>query len=100
MNAVAPGLIKTPLWTDHPEKMQMAEKVEDWISPEEVAEAMLKCVQDKDFVGGSIIEIAGQGLRRVESFNDSGPPLTYEKSEPEKLAQEVWDRLSAVGWGQ
>ena len=46
VTAVAPGLIKTPLWTDHPEKMRwVAEEVDEWVTPEEVASAMLDLIE-------------------------------------------------------
>lgn len=37
--AVAPGVIKTPLWTDNPEKLKMIGKAVVWVTAEEVAES-------------------------------------------------------------
>lgn len=97
---VAPGLVKTPLWTDNPEKLAWVHKEQDqWIEPEEVAERMLELVMREDYVGGTVLEIgAGGHHRRVEVFNDPGPsgPGTASSSSDVK---EVWDVLSG-GWGQ
>lgn len=36
INGVAPGVIKTPLWTDNPEKMKMIDENRGtWVYPEE-----------------------------------------------------------------
>jgi NAD(P)-dependent dehydrogenase (short-subunit alcohol dehydrogenase family) len=41
VNGVAPGLIRTPLWTDHPEIMTLVDFSKDeWATAEEVAEGM------------------------------------------------------------
>ncbi|KAK5155316.1 hypothetical protein LTR16_012564, partial [Cryomyces antarcticus] len=42
VNGVAPGLIKTPLWTDHPEKLAFVGEDDTWATAEEVADAMLR----------------------------------------------------------
>ena len=48
VTAVAPGVIKTPLWTDHPEKLKMVDEGADaWVTPEEVAQVMLALVQQE-----------------------------------------------------
>ncbi|GAB7355208.1 hypothetical protein MBLNU459_g5762t1 [Dothideomycetes sp. NU459] len=74
VNAVAPGLIKTPLWTDHPEKMTLIDESQDqWVAPEEVAQAMLDLVEDGDLPGGTILEIGKNSRRVVPQFNNPGP---------------------------
>jgi hypothetical protein len=74
VNAVAPGLIKTPLWTEHPEKLTFVDPNKDeWATPEEVAEAMLRCLEDDDLGGGTILEVGARQTRKVEAFNDPGP---------------------------
>lgn len=55
VTAVAPGVIKTPLWTDHPEKLKMIDSADTWVTADEVAEVMLALVQ-QDKVS-EIIEI-------------------------------------------
>lgn len=42
--AVAPGVVKTPLWTDNPEKLRAVGASDGWITSQEVAEVMLRCV--------------------------------------------------------
>jgi len=97
VNGVAPGVIKTPLWTDHPEKLKMFNpEVDDWATPEEVAKAMLDLVQKPEFVGGTILEVGKDQRRKVEPFNDPGPKgsgNTVSNSEKEK--EEIWKRLKA-----
>lgn len=75
VNGVAPGVIKTPLWTEHPEKLKMLDEEKDvWISPEEVAEQMLRCVEDDEIGAGTIWEVLKQ-CRKVEWRNDPGPQV-------------------------
>jgi len=74
VSGVAPGIIKTPLWTDHPEKLQCFDEAQDeWIEPEEVAHAMLMLIECTDLPGGTILEVGKQQRRVVNAFNDPGP---------------------------
>ncbi|TGO50404.1 hypothetical protein BCON_0184g00090 [Botryotinia convoluta] len=76
ISAVAPGLIKTPLWTENPEKMAFIPKDNpDWVTPEFVAEAMLELIESEEYPGGTILEV-GKVKRKVEVFNDPGPSRT------------------------
>jgi len=97
VNGVAPGVIKTPLWTEHPEKLKMINpEVDDWATPEEVAEAMLDLVQEPEYVGGTILEVGKSQRRIVERYNDPGPKgsgNTVSNSEKEK--EDIWERLKA-----
>ena len=69
VNGVAPGVIKTPLWTEHPEKMTFLDLSKDmWATPEEVAEAMLRCLQEPDLGGGTILEVGANQTRLVEAL--------------------------------
>jgi NAD(P)-dependent dehydrogenase (short-subunit alcohol dehydrogenase family) len=78
--AVAPGIIRTPLWTNHPEKLQMFEEGEDvWATPEEVAVAMLGLVEG-ELKGGTVLEVGKGQTRVVECYNDPGPPLEVKGS--------------------
>ncbi|CAD6442054.1 94cea6f4-2257-45a0-8b47-12b92927dc32 [Sclerotinia trifoliorum] len=76
VSAVAPGLIKTPLWTEHPEKMLFLSKEDPddsyWVTPEFVAERMLELIESEKYLGGTVLEV-GKGVRKVEAFNDPGP---------------------------
>lgn len=74
VNAVAPGIVRTPLWLEHPEKMVNLEPEKDgWVTPDECAVAMLRCVEEGGLVGGTILEIGKDQTRRVENLNDPGP---------------------------
>ena len=90
VTAVAPGFIKTPLWTESPDKMRMIDESKaDWVTPEEVATVMLAMVQqdqisesiigspkDGDNMipvsGGTVMEVC-KVVRKVSMFNDPGP---------------------------
>ncbi|KOS23182.1 Short-chain dehydrogenase reductase 3a [Escovopsis weberi] len=74
VNAVAPGVVQTPLWTENPEKLKLLDLSTDvWVTAEEVAEAMLRCVEDEELVGGTVLEVGAGRTRQVHAFNDPGP---------------------------
>lgn len=100
VNAVAPGLIKTPLWTEHPEKMKITDpELDAWVSAEEVADAMLRCVEDPSVGGGSIMEITKGSFRKVEPVNDAGPPSGSGAANIGVGIEEVYGWLREPGWG-
>ncbi|KAI9843293.1 MAG: hypothetical protein M1837_006508 [Sclerophora amabilis] len=101
VNGVAPGLIKTPLWTEHPEKLKMInDDFDDWVSPEEVAEVMLNCVVQEENVGGTILEIGKGQVRRVEVFGDRGPQgAGIDLPKASICDDDVWKLLGTSGWG-
>ncbi|KAI8938497.1 hypothetical protein NX059_004387 [Plenodomus lindquistii] len=100
VNAVAPGLIKTPLWTDHPEKLTwINEEKDEWATPEEVAEAMLRCLEDEELVGGTVLEVGKQQTRVVGVLNDPGPSgKGHTVSRLGEGDEEVFGWLGGVGW--
>ncbi|KAF6782477.1 nad-dependent 15-hydroxyprostaglandin dehydrogenase, partial [Colletotrichum musicola] len=70
ITAVAPGVVQTPLWTEHPEKLVNLDESQDgWVTPREVAEAMLRCAEDDSVPGGSILEVGKNNTRLVQPFN-------------------------------
>lgn len=118
VTAVAPGVIKTPLWTDHPEKLVMVDdKADAWVTPEEVAEVMLALVQ-QDQVGEIIGDRSGRGpqfavkggtilevsktVREVKPFMDEGPGDRpgNTASDHQAVEEESIQLLSQKGWGQ
>lgn len=101
MNGVAPGIIKTPLWTDHPEKISLFDdKLDAWVEPEEVAEAMLRCVEDDEVKGGWVLEVTKGSSRNVTSFDSPGPsgPGGGISGAAGNVA-EVFSWLGQDGWG-
>lgn len=85
---------------DHPEKLKYIDPERDtWISPEEVAEAMLDCV-DGDMVGGTIVEVTKGKRRKVEAFNDPGPTGDGSSSSGiNRATDEVFGWLGSGEWG-
>ncbi|KAI1627043.1 3-hydroxybutyrate dehydrogenase [Exophiala viscosa] len=120
VTCVEPGLVKTPLWTDHPEKLKIVKEEQDvWVTPEEVAEVMLACVKDNEIPagknsgeregatvpikGGSCIEVLAGALRDVPMFNNVGPYATPRPGNNASDAQKIVDEIEGVlkpGWGQ
>jgi 3-hydroxybutyrate dehydrogenase len=118
VTAVAPGVIKTPLWTDHPEKLKMVdEKSDAWVTPEEVGEVMLALVQqdkvseiigDKtgkgqqyQVEGGTVLEVT-KLVRAVSAFNDPGSSGRSGStvSDMKQVDEETIAVLSQEGWGR
>lgn len=102
VTAVAPGVVKTPLWLDNPDKLKWVDESKDeWVTPEEVAERMLDLITREDYVGGTVLEVGKNQARTVEVLHDpgpSGPGMTVSNREDARA--EVWDKLALEGWGQ
>ncbi|KAF1816745.1 NAD(P)-binding protein [Eremomyces bilateralis CBS 781.70] len=100
VNAVAPGLVKTPLWTDHPEKMKLVNEDKDqFCTPEQIADSMLRLCEKEDMVGGIILEVLPQE-RIVQEYNDPGPnPEHLSLSNGRKGVEDVFGWLGKAGWG-
>ncbi|KAH7377678.1 hypothetical protein BKA66DRAFT_153917 [Pyrenochaeta sp. MPI-SDFR-AT-0127] len=101
VNGVAPGVIKTPLWFEHPEKMKFLDEGKDeWATPEEVAEGMLRCLEEPELGGGKILEIGAKQTRLVEALNDPGPSGPgHTASNLQDQYKEVYEWLGTEGWG-
>lgn len=119
--AVAPGLVKTPLWLDNPHKLRMVEEDKDeWVTPEQVALTMLSVVQDEmigtgpagsvdmessdmkiAIKGGIILEVTSREVREVPLFNNTGPTGKPGAvvSKREVLREETVGLLKP-GWGK
>ena len=115
--AVAPGIMRTPMYLEDPEKLSSIDQKKDaWSDPFEVAEVMLALVERDamsnnvlepqgpedaiKIVGGSIIEATpGGAVRSVAPYNDPGPlgPGALA-SNIMKLEGEIKSTL-APGWG-
>lgn len=102
VNGVAPGVIKTPLWTEHPEKLTFIDESKDeWATPEEVAVAMVRCLEEEDLGGGTILEVGANQTRKVEQVNDPGPSgKGHTVTNIRKNYEEVYAWLGEDGWGQ
>ncbi|PVH96717.1 NAD(P)-binding protein [Periconia macrospinosa] len=102
VNGVAPGIIKTPLWTEHPEKLAFLDAAKDeWATPEEVAEGMLRCLEDSALGGGTILEVGAKQTRLVQALNDPGPSgAGHSVSRLADSYEEVYGWLAEEGWGQ
>ncbi|KAK5108129.1 hypothetical protein LTR62_008783 [Meristemomyces frigidus] len=100
VNGVAPGVIRTPLWLEHPEKMQMIADSDIWVEPEEVAVAMLRCCEDEEVVGGYVMEVSKGKTRWVGWRDDPGPRGEGNSaSNSQNTIDEVFGWLEQPGWG-
>ena len=101
VTGVAPGVIKTPLWTEHPEKLRMLDpEADEWVTPEEVAATMLGLVERPENVGGTILEIGKDRVRRVERLGDPGPSGAGHTVGKMSIGEdEIWELLGGEGWG-
>ena len=122
--AVAPGVVKTPLWLDDPQKRRLlkeeGENKDEWITPHQVAQVMLSIVEKYEvssvpvdvastvnageslvIKGGTILEVTSREVREVPLFNNSGPfgkPGTTVSHEGELWQETVG--LLKPGWGK
>jgi len=69
---VAPGIVNTPIWTPD-RRAWLNEEIDTWVTPEQIATVMLDLVQQKENVGGTILEVGAEKVRMVEALNDPGP---------------------------
>ena len=64
------SLVKSPLWTDHPEKMEQFSYNESFaITAETAAEAMATMVQSQEYPGGSVVKVTLSGMEMIK-FDD------------------------------
>lgn len=61
MTAVAPGVIKTPLWTESPDKFKLITQSDEWVTPEYVADVMMSLVEKEN------VKVAASGARGAGS---------------------------------
>lgn len=117
VTAVAPGVIKTPLWLEHPEKLKMIREGKDeWVTPEEVGEVMLALVQQEEVSniigekngrgqlfpvsGGTVLEVS-KSVRPVHAFNDPGPSNRAGNTVTDmKVVEDEIFGLLRSGWGK
>ena len=119
--AVLPGVVKTPLWTEHPEKLKMIRQqggdADEWVTPEETAEVMLRLVKDNStsstisgggdevpIRGGTCLEVLVDYVRDVPLLNNIGPNAPgvpgASVKDRQKQRDDILERLQTPGWGQ
>lgn len=69
--AVAPGQARTPLWSGREDWVKEGSG-DVWLSAELIAERMIQVVTEAEYVGGTVLEIGAESVRRVEMLNDPG----------------------------
>ncbi|QDS69585.1 hypothetical protein FKW77_008363 [Venturia effusa] len=104
VNAVAPGLTRTPLFTDNPDKLRwINEEMDQWITPEQIAEQMVRLMEDPELVGGTVLEVGQNHQRVVPMFNNPGPgwdAAGMRSSNGQVAIDDAHEKLATKGWGQ
>lgn len=121
VTAVEPGVVKTPLFTEHPEKLKAVDQEKDvWVTPELVAEVMLACVKDQSIAmypgaeagasgeavniqGGSCLEVLARRVRNVPLFGNVGPAVDGEPGATASNMTGFYGDVQSLlqpGWGQ
>lgn len=118
VSGVAPGIVKTRLWFETPDKAAIVtdktsgQIQEDFVTPEEVADAMFALVKDDEVDNGSgekiaiksgtVLEVAKGALRDVPMLGNTGPPFGNPGlilSNVEGAYAEILGNLQP-GWGK
>ncbi|KAJ5629472.1 NAD(P)-binding protein [Penicillium herquei] len=78
ITAMCPCVVKTPLWTDQPKRMEQF-NIDDaeFVTAVQVGEAMIKLVEDGQYKGGTVLEITASGTRVIPEWNISPPPTRF-----------------------
>ncbi|RDW94818.1 NAD(P)-binding Rossmann-fold containing protein-14 [Coleophoma crateriformis] len=85
---IAPGLVRTPLWTDYPEKMeQFGYTMASSITAEDVAKAMADAITDGKVLGGLSMSVSTSGTRLLGTWNIEAP-----KEDGTSVPKEVIER--------
>ncbi|KAI8632885.1 short chain dehydrogenase [Xylariaceae sp. FL1651] len=75
VSAIAPGSVKTPMWTEAPDKKHLTRDGKDLtIEPETIAEAMLELCENPEYGDGTILEVINDHKRVVPLYNADPPP--------------------------
>ncbi|KAF4124693.1 Short-chain dehydrogenase, partial [Geosmithia morbida] len=96
---VAPGAVRTPMWSEDPSKASMVDESIDFSEPEEIASAMYDLVVDENLGSGTIYECTkANGTRVVPEFNAPPPPAGSGTLEGYVAAEEkLYERLREEG---
>jgi hypothetical protein len=71
------------------------------VTPEFVAEAMVKLMEDDELVGGTILEVGYNSQRIVPLLNNPGPQGEgHSTSNHSLLVEDVYKWLGTEDWGK
>jgi len=88
--------VRTPLWTDYPEKMkQFGYTIENSLTPDEVAKYMAELVTDGKYEGGACLEISTQGSRLLGTWNIP-PPSSPGTAVPQEVIEKNRAPITAI----
>ncbi|KAI0476557.1 short chain dehydrogenase [Xylariaceae sp. FL0804] len=74
VSAVAPGVVKTPLWTEDPTKAALTDGNEgEFVEVTDVAKAMLQLCENPEYGDGTVLEVLVDSTRVVPTYNAPPP---------------------------
>ncbi|KAI1343173.1 short chain dehydrogenase [Xylariaceae sp. FL0016] len=74
VGAVAPGPVRTPMWSEDPTKAAMSGGGQEiTLRPEEIAESMLRLCEDPELGDGTILEVLAGATRVLSMYNAPAP---------------------------
>ena len=93
MTGVAPGIVKTPIWTED-KLLWVDEGVDKWVTTDQVASTILNLITNKEHVGGTILEVGVDSVRPVTELNDPGPQ--WERAHSSRARHGLWQRVHLI----
>lgn len=101
VSAVAPGSVKTPLWTEDPDKKAMQGEKDVAMEPEEIANAMLELCENPEYGDGTILSALKDGTNVVPLFNNP-PPANPDASGLtvsgyQQMERDIYQKLKTEG---
>lgn len=72
VSAVAPGVVKTPIWTAD-KLVWVDEKVDEWVPIENIVKTMMDLITDAKLVGGTVLEVGLDHVRALKGYEDALP---------------------------
>lgn len=124
VTAVAPGAVRTPLFTEQPDKLRMLdEDKDDWVDARDVAKVMFALIEKNELdnasifghdrvfgkprdtisiQGGTVLEVLSGNIRDVPLFGNQGPSSSGAPGVNTSNAKVVYTELLETlrpGWG-
>ena len=93
--AVAPGAVSTPMWDGDKEEMKSGFDL--FLTPEEVADAMLELCENEEYGDGTILETLRNSRRVVPLYGNAKPEGNGAASGFEEMETHLYNMLKMDG---
>ncbi|KAI1261608.1 short chain dehydrogenase [Xylariaceae sp. FL1019] len=99
VSAIAPGSVRTPMWTEAEDKVHLTRGGKDTpIEPETIADGMLELCENPEYGNGTILECITDHTRVVPLYNADPPPLRAVQMPALAVAyEELLEKLKTEG---